>query len=234
MLRSLWLVPLVALTYGGWAAITVRDLPDYVVAGQPVTLTFTVRQHGVRLLSGLSASVDARSGDDRVTTAAAPGRGEGQYVATLTLPRPGEWSITIHSGFGNSRVTLLPVRALAAGMPAPAALAERERGRRLFVAKGCVTCHVHGDVAGSGVVPVGPELTAIRLPADFLAQFLANPAIAAKNGTFQMPNLDLTAQEIAALVAFLGGERRGASAPSSSHFPRIASTLHGPGPAAER
>ena len=93
MLRSLWLVPLVALNYGGWAAITVRDLPDYVVAGQPVTLTFTVRQHGVRLLSGLSASVDARSGDDQVTTVAAPGRGEGQYAATLTLPRPGEWSI---------------------------------------------------------------------------------------------------------------------------------------------
>ena len=36
-----------AAALGGWATISVEDLPDYLVAGQPARLTFTVRQHGV-------------------------------------------------------------------------------------------------------------------------------------------------------------------------------------------
>jgi cytochrome c551/c552 len=208
---ALLLLPLLG-AYGGWAAITVQDLPDYVVAGQPVTLSFIVRQHGVSKLSGLKPSVEARAtGAGGGTTAeapAAPGWEAGQYVATLTLPRAGAWRITIHSGFGNSQVTLLPLQAIAAGAAPPAPLADSERGRRLFVAKGCLTCHVHADVEGSGLVAVGPDLTGRRLPADYLRQFLANPAIAARSGAPQMPNLDLEPQEIAALSAFITAERR--------------------------
>jgi len=66
MLRGLFLASLIAAAIGGWAVITVEQLPDYVTAGQPVTLTFTVRQHGVTRLSGLKPSIEARSGD--VTT----------------------------------------------------------------------------------------------------------------------------------------------------------------------
>ncbi len=206
-LPALLLLPLIG-AYGGWAAITVQDLPDYVVAGQPVTLTFTVRQHGVTKLSGLQPRVEARATGLTTEGAAAPGREAGQYVATLTLPRAGEWTITIHSGFGNSQVTLLPLPAIVAGNAPPAPPGESERGRRLFVAKGCLTCHVHGDVAGSGVVAVGPDLTGRRLAADYLRQFLANPAIVARSGAPQMPNLDLKPQEIAALSAFISAERR--------------------------
>jgi mono/diheme cytochrome c family protein len=206
-LPALLLLPLIG-SYGGWAAITVQDLPDYVVVGQPVTLTFTVRQHGVTKLSGLKARVEAQAGDLSTAAAATPGPEAGQYVAALALPRAGEWTITIHSGFGNSRVTLLPLRAIPAGSAAPAPLAEGERGRRLFVAKGCITCHVHGGVEGSGVVAVGPDLTARRLAPDYLRQFLANPAIAARSGPAQMPNLDLKPQEIAALTAFINAEGR--------------------------
>jgi mono/diheme cytochrome c family protein len=206
---ALLLLPLLG-AYGGWAAITVQDLPDYVVAGQPVTLSFIVRQHGVSKLSGLKPRVEARAtgGGTTAEAAAAPGREAGQYVATLTLPRAGAWRITIHSGFGNSQVTLLPLQAIAAGAAPPAPLADSERGQRLFVAKGCLTCHVHADVEGSGLVAVGPDLTGRRLPADYLRQFLANPAIAARSGAPQMPNLDLKPQEIAALSAFITAERR--------------------------
>ena len=207
-LPALLLLPLIA-AYGGWAAVTVQDLPDYVVAGQPVTLTFTVRQHGVTKLSGLKGGkVQAQAGDLSFEAAATPGREAGQYVAALTLPRAGEWTITVFSGFGNGRVTLLPLRAIPAGSSAPAPLAESERGRRLFVAKGCLTCHVHGDIDGSGVVAVGPDLTGRRLAPDYLRQFLANPAIAARSGAAQMPNLDLKPQEIAALAAFINAEGR--------------------------
>jgi mono/diheme cytochrome c family protein len=195
-LPVLLLLPLIA-AYGGWAAVTVQDLPDYVVVGQPVTLTFTVRQHGFTKLSGLKGGkAQAQAGDLSIEAAATPGQQAGQYVAALTLPRAGEWTITIFSGFGNSRVTLLPLRAIPAGSAAPAPLAESERGRRLFVAKGCLTCHVHGDVEGSGTVAVGPDLTARRLAPDYLRQFLANQ-------TAKMPSLDLKPQEIAALSAFI-------------------------------
>jgi len=207
MLRCLFLASLIAAAIGGWAVITVEQLPDYVVAVQPVTLTFTVRQHGVTRLSGLKPSIEARSGDVTTTATASPGRETGQYVSTLSFPRAGEWRITIHSGFLDRQVTLLPVAAIAPGAAAPPSPSEPERGRRLFVAKGCVTCHVHREVAGSGVVAVGPELTNHPLPTDYLKEFLANPGVGPQNGTARMPNLGLESQEIAALVAFLSAER---------------------------
>src|SRR2546427_9650865 len=114
--------------FGGWAAITVEDLPDYVVARQPVDLSFTVRQHGVTPLSGLRASVAATDGSLEASAAAIPGAGGGRYTATLTLPRAGEWTITIHSGFRGSSTTLLPLRAIDAGTGASPPLAEAERG----------------------------------------------------------------------------------------------------------
>ena len=208
MLRVLLLVSLISAYPGGWAAITVEELPDYVVADRPVTLTFTVRQHGVTRLSGLRPRVDARAGGVTAQAVATPGGEAGQYVASLTLPRPGEWTITIYSGFGNSQVTLLPLQAIAPGAQAPSSPPDSERGRRLFVAKGCVTCHVHGDIQGSGTVAIGPNLTERRRPADYLRLFLANPAIAPQSGTFRMPDLGLKPQEIAALAAFLSAERQ--------------------------
>src|SRR3989475_6518234 len=158
LLPGVLVLPVIAANVGGWAAITVEDLPDQVVARQPVTLAFTVRQHGVKPLDGLKAKVAATAGSLEASAAATAGRETRQDTATLTLPQARQWSITIHSGFGNSRVTLLPVTAIDSGAAPPPPLAESERGRRLFVAKGCVSCHVHRDV-GETSVAVGPDLT---------------------------------------------------------------------------
>jgi mono/diheme cytochrome c family protein len=197
---------LVAASWGGWAVITLDDVPDAVVAGKPVTLTFTVRQHGHTLLDNLRPSIDARAGGSQIRADAIPAGGKGRYSSTLTLSDTGQWRLTINSGFGSSHVDLEPIAVIGAGKSAPATAAG-ERGRRLFVAKGCVTCHLHGDVAGSGVVPVGPELSALRLSADFLQKFLADPSILppAQQANGGMPNLDLKPVEITALVAFLSG-----------------------------
>jgi mono/diheme cytochrome c family protein len=135
------------------------------------------------------------------------GQGRGTYRTTITLPEPGDWTITIHSGFGNSRVTLLPITAMAQGT-ASRPLTDAERGRRLFVGKGCVTCHMHGDVKESGGGRVGPELTGRRFPADYLAQFLANPSIRQSADGNRMPNLELRGPEITALVTFINTERQ--------------------------
>jgi hypothetical protein len=197
--KALGLLAGIAAVLGGWAVITVEDLPDYIVAGKPVSLTFTVRQHGIRPLQALAPTVDARSGGLQERAAATPGREPGQYVASIAVPQAGTWTFTIHSGFGSSEATLLPLEAVDAGRRSVPVLSQPEQGRRLFVAKGCATCHSGGVV--------GPDLAAMRLPPDFLKRFLANPAIlAAASNPFPMPNLNLKSGEIDALVAYLNAE----------------------------
>ncbi len=207
MSQVLALLTLLTLNFGGWAVITVEDLPDQIAVGQPVTLDFTVRQHGNTLLSNLNPRVTAEAGQDRVSAAVQPGPSAGRYRASLTLPHAGAWTITVNSGFGNSSVTLMPVPAVNPGRSAPE-IAAAERGRRLFVAKGCITCHVHPEVPSSGVVNVGPDLTGRRFTGDYLQRFLADPNIATTRGAggFEMPNLNLAPREIAALAAFINGQ----------------------------
>jgi mono/diheme cytochrome c family protein len=197
-----------AYAFGGWATITVDDFPEAVVAAQPTTLSFVVRQHGVTLLGRLSPTVSATDGKAEVAGKVAA-RETGHYSAKLTLPRAGDWSITVNSGFGNSRLKLPPVRALTAGSPAPAPRTPFDRGQRLFVAKGCVTCHVHGTVAAVGYasLEVGPELTPKRYEADYLRRYLIDPSIARTPGRPQMPALGLAPAEISALVAFINADR---------------------------
>lgn len=206
-------IPLMALlttlataNAGGWAVITVEDLPNEIVVGRPVTLTYAVRQHGRTLLNGLRGSMEAQASGQTIREAAVSGENTGRYSVTFTLPRPGTWTITIRSGFGNNAVTLRPLPVVNPGRVA-ASDPPADRGLRLFVAKGCVTCHVHPDVAGSGEVKVGPDLTGRRFDADYLRRFLADPNIATTRGPdgFAMPNLDLAPVEIAALTAFING-----------------------------
>jgi mono/diheme cytochrome c family protein len=199
-LPALLLLTGIAPAPGGWAVITIEDLPDYVVAGQPVTLTYSVRQHGQTLLRGLNGRIDATTGRLSASAAATAGKSTGQYTATLTLPEAGAWTITIHSGFGDSRVTLVPLEAIAAGTRPSRALPETERGRRLFVAKGCETCHRQGGA--------GPDLASRPLTADYVKAFIANPPATPRSGTLSMPNLNLKESEIAALATFLTAERQ--------------------------
>ncbi|MGH7427493.1 MAG: c-type cytochrome [Candidatus Methylomirabilaceae bacterium] len=202
------LLTLFALHFGGWAVITVEDLPDQVVVGQPVTLTFAVRQHGRTLLSGLNPRVEAKGGGQTVRAAAAPATGTGRYAATLTLPNAGAWTLTVYSGFGPSNVTLMPLPAVNPGR-APVEPALATRGQRLFVAKGCLTCHLHTEVPASGVVRVGADLSGRRYAAEYLQRFLADPSSVTtrRPGGEEMPDLNLAPREIAALTAFINGEK---------------------------
>jgi hypothetical protein len=136
----------VGLNAGGWVVITVTNVPDHVVVGEPFTLTYAVRQHGMHLLGGLTGRIEARAGATVVRAAAVRASAPGHYSATLLFPRTGDWTIEIFSGFSGplsgSRITW---QVIEPDRPAPA-VSEPERGRRLFVAKGCVTCHAHGAV----------------------------------------------------------------------------------------
>ena len=152
-------VPVVLAAAGGWATITIHDLPEAAVTGEPMALEFSLRQHGAEPLPGMRPVLTARSGSETVRVQALPGSRAGTYAAALTVPSAGEWSVHVSAGFRDAEVTLLPITAHAPGARvAPQSLPVR--GRHLFVAKGCLTCHTHAAVPGSGVVDIAPALTA--------------------------------------------------------------------------
>jgi len=83
-----------------------------------------------------------------------------------------------------------------------------ELGRQLFLAKGCITCHVNNKAAGDS------EYWTIEMGATNLSNFSASPEIlflrlkdpaAAKSDT-KMPNLGLKETEINALIAFINSK----------------------------
>lgn len=202
ILSGLLLVPAMPVAWGGWAVVTVEELPDHVVVGRPIQLTFTVRQHGVSPMNGLKPTVELKFRGSQTQVSATPAREPGQYSASVTLPRAGHWNITINSGFNQSRATLLPVTAIDSGTPAPV-ISEADRGRHLFVAKGCVSCHLHSQFRNGDVGTAGPDLTNRRYPVEVLRQVMAPRGGA--SSTRKMPDLQLRPAEITALTAFING-----------------------------
>src|SRR5262249_28051808 len=180
--------------------ITVDHLPDHAVAGQPLELTFSIRQHGKTLLSGLHPRIQATTAGGLVTKVAAMRTGApGQYRAVLTLAEPGEWTITIISGFNSTTTTLPVLKVVASGDPLPMPFSPATRGVRLFTSKGCIGCHRHIEVNPEHTTEARFDLSGKRFPADYLKKFLADPAIKPA----EMPNLNLNPDEIGNLVAFI-------------------------------
>ncbi len=203
--------------WGGWAVISVANLPDHFEAGSPYRIEYTVRQHGVTLLGGLTGAVlmraEAAGSVAPLETRAQAGATTGRYVATITVPDADRVTLIIKSGFsggGWGDLTLLSIPVVRAGqarpVPTPA-----ERGRQLFVAKGCGTCHVNGDVpefaSMNRVMGIAPELTGRRLEAAYVRQRLTNPSSlpAIGNSPVRMPDLGLTPAEVEALVGLVSG-----------------------------
>jgi cytochrome c553 len=198
-----------AYAFGGWAVITVDELPDHLTAGTPTQLSFMVRQHGVEPLTDLKPWIEAKSGGmvggTSIRADAKPTGKRGQYIATVTVPKSGEWKLTINSGFGPSNLALLPMQA-GDGKTAVAAISQSQRGKNLYVAKGCVTCHENSSVeTAKGVASdVGPNLTEKKFDAAYLAMWLENPKIKPPTSPGkEMPNLGLTKTEIAAISMFI-------------------------------
>jgi cytochrome c2 len=102
-----------------------------------------------------------------------------------------------------------PVAAVApTAAPAPTAMtADVAYGRALFSAKGCVTCHHHGAIPGSGQLGGSdvPDLTNYTVNAEFLRTWLKDPR-AIRPNTW-MPNLELKKDEIEALIVFLSAKQ---------------------------
>jgi hypothetical protein len=211
---------------GGWAVVTVLKIPDAWIAGKPLQLTWQVRRHGTTLVQGLEPRLEAWAGSRRVTgrTWAFEEQGVRGYRGTIAFPEPGVWQVVIHSGFARSRAELVPWRVVDSVTPVRgtveahlarngiAPFSEVERGRRMFVALGCVTCHMHREAGVDGeAATFGPNLSDRRFPPDYLARFLADPSIKPPTNGKRMPSLGLRPKDIAPLVAFINAEQRAQS-----------------------
>lgn len=87
-------------------------------------------------------------------------------------------------------------------------LPQVELGYQLFIAKGCVTCHTNTKIpsamTGSITVDEGPNLTNYSASSDYLTKWLFKPS-AIKPAT-RMPDLNLSENEITALIAFINSK----------------------------
>lgn len=201
-------------TMGGWAVITVENPPEALEAGATYQLEYTVRQHGEEPLSDLRGTLRIQPAGGRlIEVAASPAGQPGRYRATFTVPAARTVDLTVASGFGPkgySELALVPITVTRRGEPRPA-LAGADRARALFVAKGCGTCHLNGDVPewAARNRPSGnfaPDLTGRVLDAAYVRQRLTNPRSlpAIGTGPLRMPQLNLAQAEVEALVQFLG------------------------------
>lgn len=197
------------VTMGGWAVVTVKDLPEYVVAGKPYTLEFKVRQHGRHLMNNVEPElvVATSASGSNAATLAATRTGDGTYRVTFATPQADRVYLTVISGWGASDLRLYPIRVVAAGAD-PAPLSPIDRGHILFVAKGCNACHANSDLADrpdNQAIAVGPALGGRHLAREYTIQKMKNPQ------SEIMPDLGLSDSEAASIAAFLSGDRTTAS-----------------------
>jgi len=284
LLSLVFAIPVFA---GGWAVVTLDELPTGVVAGEPLTISFTVLQHGRTPMADLHPTITANLyKDEQFVVNAEPDGKPGHYTATLIFPKEGEWRWSIQA-FTMDQVMpmlsvsapvvasasqpvaktesvtasiplLLIVRMLAVGIGLVGlvmafrrrsrvavaltalclvigvgsfmtgtitseveaqgkssseaiiepSVSQVEMGRQLFIAKGCITCHLNSRAASSSEYPT------IEMGATNLSKFSASPEAlrlrlkdpsSVKSDT-KMPNLNLSEAEIEALIAFINSK----------------------------
>ena len=83
---------------GGWAVITLDELPTSVIAGEPIIIGFTVLQHGKTPMTDSAPTITATlsKSDTFAVNAEADGK-PGHYIATLTFPKEGNWQWSIQA-----------------------------------------------------------------------------------------------------------------------------------------
>jgi hypothetical protein len=201
---------------GGWAVVTIVNPPAYLEAGKTYQLEYMVRQHGRDPLAGLQGTVQIQptgtAPASLITVSTTPGNRKGSYLASFRVPEGERLSLKIQTGFsgggwGDLSVTGIPVIGSSQARPQ---LSPVERGRQLFVMKGCGMCHVNLGIPEYGeqnrvMNGVAPELTGRQLEARYVRQRLTNPSSLPKigDGPVRMPNLELAPAEVDALVAML-------------------------------
>lgn len=131
LLIALLLVLVPAVLAGGWAVITLDDMPGEIRAGEPWTAGFTVLQHGQTPVHDLGAdggpivptlmATNPATGE-RVEAVATPTEEVGHFVVEVTFPSEGAWEWTIYPAPLMGETVFEPLNVLpAAAVVAPAA-----------------------------------------------------------------------------------------------------------------
>lgn len=107
LLALMFTVPAFA---GGWAIVNLDEWPANLVAGEATEIGFTVLQHGVTPVTGITPTISGTlTGSKETISVLAEAEGEpGHYVASLNFPKAGEWSWKIDS-FGEQVMPPLTV-----------------------------------------------------------------------------------------------------------------------------
>ena len=107
---------------GGWAVITLDELPTNLVAGEPFTIGFTVLQHGRTPLNDLTPTVTvALRNEEKLAFRAEADSKPGHYTATLTFPKEGNWEWSIQAFTMDQPMPALSVSAAKAPLANPPA-----------------------------------------------------------------------------------------------------------------
>lgn len=106
------LIVVIPVFAGGWAVITLDELPSNIVAGQPFTVGFTVLQHGKTPMLDLQPTITANLNKEQELVIDAKPEGKpGHYVATVTLPKEGDWQWSIQAFSMDQNMPVLSVAA---------------------------------------------------------------------------------------------------------------------------
>lgn len=103
-------VPVLA---GGWAVISLDELPSGAIAGEPLIIGFTVLQHGKTPMTGLDPTITATLlKDEQFVVVAEPEGKLGHYAATLTFPKEGNWEWSVQAFTMDQPMPVLYVAAV--------------------------------------------------------------------------------------------------------------------------
>ena len=85
---------------GGWAVVTLDNLPEEIRAGETIEISFMLRGHGVTPIKTDGLSVEAKhlENSTRISIPARSAGTEGKYLASLSFPHPGPWEWGISLG----------------------------------------------------------------------------------------------------------------------------------------
>jgi cytochrome c2 len=84
---------------GGWAVITLDELPQQVDPNEPFSIGFMVRQHGIRPMEDLDPTITLwnRETGERFVAHAKPDGETGHYSAVFSFPSTGTWEWSIQA-----------------------------------------------------------------------------------------------------------------------------------------
>lgn len=109
ILSLIFTIPVFA---GGWAVITLDELPTDVVAGEEFTIGFMVLQHGRTPMTNLTPIITGSLDKDTQFKVMAEEEGKpGHYTATLTFSKEGEWNWMIEAFSMQQKMPMLNVSA---------------------------------------------------------------------------------------------------------------------------